>query len=121
MSTATSIPMTPLKPSVLTLTNEEIEDIQSMIRDGHLPADWLDRCDEARAQFVFGVDFKRDRHGKPIEQGIGSASQITANHISAYEKWCKDEPDFERHLARMRKLYEEQQEQRNEKPKAGRR
>ncbi|MGA9955639.1 MAG: hypothetical protein WBQ22_20610 [Bradyrhizobium sp.] len=41
--------------------------------------------------------------------GIGSESQMTANSIAAYEKWNKDEPDFEKHLARMKKLFAEQQ------------
>jgi hypothetical protein len=30
---------------------------------------------------VFGHDVKHDKHGRPIEQGIGSASQPSMNHF----------------------------------------
>jgi hypothetical protein len=36
---------------------------------------------------VFGVGFKRDQHGRPIEQGIGSDSNITQQHIDAVRKY----------------------------------
>jgi hypothetical protein len=32
---------------------------------------------------VFGHDVKHDRHGRPIEQGIGSPSQPSMNHFRA--------------------------------------
>ncbi len=32
---------------------------------------------------VFGDNVQHDRHGHPIEVGIGSASQPTANHFAA--------------------------------------
>jgi hypothetical protein len=102
----------PLKPSVLTLTGDEIEQIDGLIAQGLLPPDWFDRCDEACTNNVFGFDHKKDRKGVPIEQGIGSEQNVTTNHISAYEKWGKDEPDYERHLARLRKLFAEQQPKR---------
>lgn len=102
----------PLKPSVLTLTGEEIDDLDGLIAQGILPPDWIDRCDKARTANVFGHDHKTDRHGAPIEQGIGSTSQMTMNSIEAYKKWCKDEPDYERNLARMLKLFDEQQPRR---------
>jgi hypothetical protein len=35
---------------------------------------------------VFGVGFKRDRHGNPIERGIGSAAQLTEHHFKALER-----------------------------------
>jgi hypothetical protein len=37
----------------------------------------------AEEKNVFGYDFKRDKHGRPIEQGIGSASQPSMNHFRA--------------------------------------
>jgi hypothetical protein len=37
----------------------------------------------AEAKNVFGADHKTDRHGRPIEQGIGSASQPSLNHFQA--------------------------------------
>ena len=52
---------------------------------------------------VFGVDHKTDRHGKPIEQGLGAAGNQTAQSVEAYEKWCRHEPGFDRNLARMKK------------------
>ena len=36
---------------------------------------------------VFGVGFRRDKHGNPIEQGIGSDSNITEQHIAAVRKY----------------------------------
>ena len=105
----------PLKPSVLNLTPEESESFEGMIAQGLLPHDWFDRCDAARTANVFGQDFKTDRKGNPVEMGIGSESQMTANSIAAYEKWGKDEVDFEKHLARMKKLFAEQQVARDAK------
>lgn len=35
---------------------------------------------------VFGHDVKYDRHGKPIEQGIGSPSQPTEQHFQMLAK-----------------------------------
>ena len=99
----------PLKPSVLNLTPEESESFEGMIAQGLLPHDWFDRCDKAREENVFGQGFKTDRKGNPIEMGVGSESQMTANSIAAYEKYGKDEVDFEKHLARMKKLFAEQQ------------
>jgi hypothetical protein len=32
---------------------------------------------------VFGYDVRHDKHGRPIEQGIGSASQPSMNHFRA--------------------------------------
>jgi hypothetical protein len=36
---------------------------------------------------VFGVGHKTDKHGRPIEQGIGSDSNITQQHIDAVRKF----------------------------------
>jgi hypothetical protein len=35
---------------------------------------------------VFGVGFKRDARGKPIEQGIGAPGNETEHHFIALEK-----------------------------------
>jgi hypothetical protein len=106
---------TPLKPSVLNLTGEEIEWINGLIAEGKLPPDWFDRCADARDRFVFGHDFKIDGKGVPIEDGLGSEKNMTAQSVAAYEKWCTNEPDHERHLARMKKLLAEQQVKRDTK------
>lgn len=108
----TAVTIDPIKPSVLNLTAEEIEEIKGQIALGQLPADFLARCDEARARNVFGADYRTDAKGRPIEQGFGSESQMTVNSIAAYKKYGKDEPDYERQVARMEKLYAEQQERR---------
>ncbi|MGB6658481.1 MAG: hypothetical protein WBE48_26430 [Xanthobacteraceae bacterium] len=39
-------------------------------------------------QIVFGVDYKTDKRGEPIEQGKGSAAQPTQQSIDAYAKYC---------------------------------
>jgi hypothetical protein len=36
---------------------------------------------------VFGVGFKRDKHGRPLEQGVGSDSNITEQHIAVVRKY----------------------------------
>jgi hypothetical protein len=41
---------------------------------------------ENEAKNVFGHDYKRDKHGRPIEQGIGSAQQVTEAHLQALAK-----------------------------------
>ena len=38
---------------------------------------------EAEARNVFGADYKRDKHGRPIEQGRGSKLQPTVNSMAA--------------------------------------
>ena len=69
---------------------------------------------EARAiatRDVFGVGFKTDKAGNPVEMGLGSPSNMTQQHIDAYIKAQTDpkmrpggpEPAYEDHLSRMRK------------------
>ena len=53
-----------------------------------------------------GIDVKHDRHGNPIEQGIGSAAQPSRNSIEAYKAHQMGnkfgpEKGFEENLARM--------------------
>ncbi len=60
------------------------------------------------AEDTFGVGFKRDRNGNPIEEGLGSLKQPTQQSIDAYIKeqttrrMGGPEPDFEKHLETMR-------------------
>lgn len=35
---------------------------------------------------VFGFDYKTDRNGNPVEQGIGAPGHETANHFAALRK-----------------------------------
>jgi hypothetical protein len=37
-------------------------------------------------ELVFGAGFKRDRNGRPIEQGIGSPGRETVQHREALER-----------------------------------
>ncbi len=58
---------------------------------------------------VFGEGHKTDKEGKPIEQGLGAAGNVTAQHIEAYVKNQTErspngpEPGYEDNLSRMRK------------------
>ncbi|MFY9835601.1 MAG: hypothetical protein WAK55_03890 [Xanthobacteraceae bacterium] len=52
---------------------------------------------------VYGEGFKRDRTGKPMEQGLGTPGNQTAQSVAAYEKWGVNEPDYDKNLARMKK------------------
>jgi hypothetical protein len=61
---------------------------------------------------VFGSDHKKDRHGRPIEQGLGSHVNPSRQSIEAYKKFGKDEPDFGKNLARMEERLAEVQAQR---------
>src|SRR5215472_11286381 len=36
---------------------------------------------------VFGFDYKRDRKGNPIQQGIGSPGHETTNHFTSIRKY----------------------------------
>ena len=99
-----------LRPSPLTLSPEEIDEIEAGMAAGTLPPDYLDRCDDAREANVFGRDHKKDRQGNPIEQGIGSAANQTANSLAAYNKYCNPnnpkavdpDPNFEENFKRMK-------------------
>lgn len=93
----------PIRPVPITLTATEREEILANIEAGNLPPDYLARCDEACSRNVFGEDAKKDRHGNYIEQGRGSPGNMTKQSVEAYRRWGKDEPDFERNLARMEK------------------
>ena len=70
---------------------------------GLLPPDWLDKYAAAVEANVFGEGSRRDAKGNPVEQGRGSADNQTSQSVEAYRKWGKDEPDYERTLARMEK------------------
>lgn len=80
-----------LRPTPLSLSQKEIDEIEEQIAGGQLPSDYLDRCDDAREANVFGHDHKKDKRGNPIEQGIGSAANQTANSLAAYRKYCNPE------------------------------
>jgi hypothetical protein len=71
---------------VISLTQEERESIQARMAVGELPTNYFDMITEATARNVFGHDHKKDRHGRPIEQGHGARGHETANHFAALKK-----------------------------------
>jgi hypothetical protein len=67
-------------------------------------AEQIRRQADARALIdTFGEGFKRDKHGKPMEQGRGSPGNQTRESVDSYERWKKDEPGYEENLARMKR------------------
>jgi hypothetical protein len=107
MVDATSI-LDPHKPPRVTLSQEELDEAEAQIAEGLLPPDWFARYYEEQAKNVFGDDHKKDKHGEPIEQGIGSVGNMSLNAVNAYIKEQQrreggPEPHFEEHLARMRR------------------
>lgn len=59
---------------MVSLRREEWDELTLAEKRAHLIAE---------EKNVFGHDVKHDRQGRPIEQGIGSASQPSANHFAA--------------------------------------
>jgi hypothetical protein len=94
------------KPPVVSLTQQEIDDMRDLIADGKIPRDAFEQYAAAVEKAVFGVDVKHDRNGNPIEQGIGSALHPTRNSIDAYKAHqlgnkFGPEPGFNEYLAKM--------------------
>lgn len=58
-------------------------------------------------ELVFGVGFKRDANGKPIEQGIGAIGHETPQHINALERPLKLAAAKDGDRAELKKLLEE--------------
>ena len=120
MVDATSI-LDPNKIPSIMLSKDELDEVESRIEAGELPADWFPRYYKAIEENVFGADAKHDSNGKPIEQGFGSPSNMTRQSIEAYRKWGKDDPGHEKNLAMMEKQLTECEhrraaEARNAKP-----
>jgi hypothetical protein len=99
------------------LDDTELNDISRLIDEGKLPADFIKRWQQNIKNAAFGVGYKTDRSGKPIEQGIGSPGNMTQSSIDAYKKFHKDDPDFERELALMERQLRECEERRRNEPK----
>jgi hypothetical protein len=84
-----------------TKTTEELDEMRNLIALGRLPPDAIERYYEDETRNVFGHDVKFDADGRPIEQGLGSASQPTPNSVDAYRKFGREEPAYHENLARM--------------------
>lgn len=94
------------KSPVITLTQEEVDEMNNLAAENKIPRDWYDRYLAASEKQVFGHDVKHDRHGEPLEQGIGSAAHPTRNSIDAYKghqlgNRFGPEPDFQKNLDKM--------------------
>ena len=92
----------PIRIPTLNLSSQELDELASLIEQGQLPKDFLDRHFDAVDANVFGIDAPKDRHGNRKEQGIGSAGNQTANSVAAYIKYCKNEPDYDENVKRMK-------------------
>ena len=84
----------PIRIPAITLSQTEIYEIEQLIALEKLPRDFLDRHLEEVRKNVFGHDHKVDKNGHPIEQGIGSAGNMTQNAIDAYKKYAKYEEGY---------------------------
>jgi phage repressor protein C with HTH and peptisase S24 domain len=88
-------------------TPKELAEMQMLIDQGKLPRDAIEQYYENEFMAVYGENYKTDKNGEPIEQGIGSKSQPSPNSIAAYIKtqtqYRKNgpEPGYDEHLARM--------------------
>lgn len=116
----------PIKILPINRSQEEIDEIKAMMEAGALPRDYLDRHFEAVEKNVFGEDHRKDKHGEPIEQGIGSPGNMTRNCIEAYIKNQTErrngppEKGYEETLARMEAELEACNEKRKAKQTAAR-
>lgn len=97
-----------LRVPVVNLSEAELAEMEAQIEAGLLPKDFIEKHFEAVDNNVYGIGHKKDRKGRPIEQGLGSPANMTQQSIDAYKKWCgpsKDnpvgEPGFAENLARM--------------------
>jgi hypothetical protein len=102
----------PVKPPTITLSNEEMAEMQAQVDLGLLPKDYIDRYADAVDANVFGHDAPKDKNGWRLEQGLGSSRNQTAQSLAAYIRWCgpgkpNEDPHFEKNLARMQRELDE--------------
>ena len=55
---------------------------------------------EALRKDVFGFDYKTDRHGNPIQQGIGAPGRETTNHMQSIRRY-EGEESYQRAVRRL--------------------
>ena len=63
---------------MVTKTQEELSEMTKAEIKEHL-------SEEERV--VFGQDFRRDRHGRPVERGIGAPGNESENHFRSIERY----------------------------------
>jgi hypothetical protein len=76
----------PRRVPVITLSNDELEQIRADIAAGALPENYLETYREAAARNVFGFDAVKDKNGNFVEQGLGAKGHETGNHFNALKK-----------------------------------
>lgn len=97
----------PIRVPTITMSQAELAEMEELIETGQLPRDFIEKHFRAVQANVFGHDHKTDRHGNPIEQGIGSPGNMTRNCVEAYRKYGKGEDGYTEHLALMEKQLKE--------------
>jgi len=71
-----------ISTKVVTLTQEEREEMNALVAAGKLPPTAIKDYEEDVARNVFGHDAKKDVKGNYIEQGIGAKGRESANHFA---------------------------------------
>lgn len=79
----------------------DLDHARRQVALGLLPANYIEKHFEDERKAVFGENYRTDRNGWPLESGKGSAAQPTEQSIAAYKKYCKNEPGFDQHVAKM--------------------
>lgn len=70
----------------INLTPGELAEMEDDAKRGELPPNAVAIWHKMVEDNVFGHDHKRDRKGRPIEQGIGSRGRETRNHFDALKR-----------------------------------
>lgn len=71
------------RPLPVSRTADELRALIDDEANGELPPGTIADLERRIAENTFGVGFKRDARGKPIEQGIGSAANPSRSHFEA--------------------------------------
>jgi hypothetical protein len=101
-------PIDPIRVPTINQSPQEIAEMEAMIAADQLPKDFITRHIDAVDANVFGADAPKDRQGFRLEQGLGSAGNMSQQSIDAYIKNQTErraggpEPGYEDNLKRMR-------------------
>jgi hypothetical protein len=63
---------------------------------------WYQRYLEGLSEATFGAEAPRNSKGERTECGQGSPGNETAQSVAAYEKWGRNDPDYEKQLVKKR-------------------
>lgn len=108
-------PFDPIRVPSVTLSESELQEISDQIDNDLLPKDYLRKYRENLVNVVFGHGHQVDKQGRPIEQGMGSAQNMTQHAIDAFTRFNKDKEGYEKELAVLqRQLVESNARRRRE-------